>query len=150
MGKQDILMQQARASSFGLPRARKLGCASILVLGLTLGGCSSVSGLLDDTFGGSSDAAAPPTDVDSASFTDQTPVGTLYNKGLDHMKEGEYKKAAKQFDEVERQHPYSTWATWLSMLSAPMASAAALRSLRARSRIRRGSCATGADDIAGR
>lgn len=111
-------MQQTRAFGFGLPRARKLGIAAVLLCGLAVSGCSSVSGLLDDTFGGSSDASAPPADVDNASFTDQTPVGTLYNKGLDHMKEGEYKKAAKQFDEVERQHPYSTWATRSTLMAA--------------------------------
>ena len=119
MGKQDNLMQQARAASFGLPRARKLGSAVVLLIGLTVSGCSSVSGLLDDTFGGSSSSAdAPPDGLDNASFTDQTPVGTLYNKGLDHMKEGEYKKAAKQFDEVERLHPYSTWATRSTLMVA--------------------------------
>ena len=65
--------------------------------------------MLGDTFGGSTSSdVAPPTD--NASFDDTTPVGTLYNKGLDHVKAGEYKDAAKQFDEVERQHPYSAWA----------------------------------------
>ena len=119
MGKQDILMQQTRAASFGLPKARKLGSTIVLLFGLSVSGCSSVSNLLDDTFGNSdSSADALPSDLDNASFTDQTPVGTLYNKGLDHMKEGEYLKAAKQFDEVERQHPYSTWATRSTLMAA--------------------------------
>ena len=34
------------------------------------------------------------------------------------MKVGEYAKAAKQFDEVERLHPYSTWATRATLMVA--------------------------------
>lgn len=96
---------------------RKFLVAIIVGTGLSLGGCSSVSNMLGDTFGGSgSSDVAPPTD--NASFDDTTPVGTLYNKGLDHIKAGEYKKAVKQFDEVERQHPYSTWATRATLMVA--------------------------------
>ncbi|MEM7426346.1 MAG: outer membrane protein assembly factor BamD [Pseudomonadota bacterium] len=112
-------MQQTRAFTFGLSGTRRSAWAGILMSAVLLSGCSSVSNLLDDTFGNSSsDPSAPPGDVDNASFSDQTPVGTLYNQGLDHMKAGEYKKAAKQFDEVERQHPYSTWATRSTLMAA--------------------------------
>lgn len=88
-------------------------CA-VLIAGLAIAGCSGVENKLDDFFG--NDAAAPPSASDTGSFEDTTPVGTLYNKGLDHMKVGEYKKAAKQFDEVERLHPYSTWATRATLM----------------------------------
>ena len=34
----------------------------------------------------------------------------LYNTGLDHLDDGDYKLATDLFLEVERQHPYSIWA----------------------------------------
>ncbi len=105
------------ARSFGTlkPGARAKLCAA-LIAGLVVTGCSGVERRLDDFLG--NDATAPPVDKDTGSFEDTTPVGTLYNKGLDHMKVGEYKKAAKQFDEVERLHPYSTWATRATLMVA--------------------------------
>ena len=45
-------------------------------------------------------------------------VDTLYAKGTDAMSHGEYKDAAKQFSEVERQHPYSPWATRAQIMEA--------------------------------
>lgn len=41
---------------------------------------------------------------------DNTPVEELYNAASDLMAKGDYKKAAWKFQEVERQHPYSSWA----------------------------------------
>jgi outer membrane protein assembly factor BamD len=46
------------------------------------------------------------------------PVDTLYTKGTDAMSGGDYKEAAKQFAEVERQHPYSQWATRAQIMEA--------------------------------
>ena len=40
-----------------------------------------------------------------------TPVDQLYNNALDTLNAGNTRDAAKLFDEVERQHPYSEWAT---------------------------------------
>lgn len=48
----------------------------------------------------------------------ERPVEELYNVAMDDMEEGLYKKAAKGFDEVERQHPYSPWATKARLLAA--------------------------------
>ena len=47
-----------------------------------------------------------------------TPVDVLYNNALDTLNAGDSRKAAKLFDEVERQHPYSTWATQSQLMSA--------------------------------
>jgi len=47
-----------------------------------------------------------------------TPVEILYNDALDTLNAGNTKQAAKLFDEVERQHPYSTWATQSQLMSA--------------------------------
>jgi len=46
------------------------------------------------------------------------PVDSLYTKGSDAMDRGEFKDAAKQFAEVERQHPYSQWATRAQIMEA--------------------------------
>jgi outer membrane protein assembly factor BamD len=46
------------------------------------------------------------------------PVNVLYTRGTDAMDKGDYKEAAKQFAELERQHPYSQWATRAQMMEA--------------------------------
>ncbi len=46
------------------------------------------------------------------------PVGALYNSAAAAMDQGNYLKASKDFDEVERQHPYSEWATRAELMSA--------------------------------
>jgi outer membrane protein assembly factor BamD len=48
----------------------------------------------------------------------EDPVAELYNSGLDKLKAGSYKSAAKSFAEVERQHPYSKWATKALLMQA--------------------------------
>ncbi|WP_374307186.1 outer membrane protein assembly factor BamD [Dongia sp.] len=48
----------------------------------------------------------------------ETPVEILYNNAKDALQTGETRKAAKLFDEVERQHPYSKWATQAQLMSA--------------------------------
>jgi len=58
-------------------------------------------------FGGSKDET----------FTDQ-PVEVLYNRALDDLGRQEYKQAAKEFEEVDRQHPYSVWATKAQIMAA--------------------------------
>jgi len=45
-------------------------------------------------------------------------VEQIYNAAMDLMYSGDYELAAEQFDEVERQHPYSTWATKAQIMSA--------------------------------
>ena len=50
-------------------------------------------------------------------FTEQ-PVEVLYNRALDDLGRQEYKAAAKEFEEVDRQHPYSVWATKAQIMAA--------------------------------
>ena len=45
----------------------------------------------------------------------ERPVADLYNEALNLLN---YEEAAKAFDEVERQHPYSAWATKAQLMSA--------------------------------
>jgi outer membrane protein assembly factor BamD len=44
-------------------------------------------------------------------------VQDLYNAAMDAAEAGEHKEAARLFDEVERQHPYSVWATKAQLMS---------------------------------
>ena len=48
----------------------------------------------------------------------ERPVAELYNEAQDSLKKGEYEEAAKSFDEVERQHPYSIWASKAQVMAA--------------------------------
>ena len=45
-------------------------------------------------------------------------VETLYNGGVNALRLEEFAQAARAFDEVERQHPYSVWATKAQLMSA--------------------------------
>ncbi len=45
-------------------------------------------------------------------------VEVLYTRGSDLLDQGEYKNAATQFAEVERQHPYSQWANKAQLMEA--------------------------------
>ena len=45
-------------------------------------------------------------------------VSSLYTAAKRSMDSGDYEQAAKLFDEVERQHPYSVWARRAQLMSA--------------------------------
>lgn len=48
----------------------------------------------------------------------ERPVEELYNTAMDDLLDQSYVDAAKGFDEVERQHPYSVWATRAQIMAA--------------------------------
>jgi outer membrane protein assembly factor BamD len=48
----------------------------------------------------------------------EKPVENLYNAAMDQLANENWKTAAKSFDEVERQHPYSVWATKAQLMGA--------------------------------
>tara|TARA_B100000676_G_C18084863_1_gene854179 strand:+ start:2347 stop:3195 length:849 start_codon:yes stop_codon:yes gene_type:complete len=48
----------------------------------------------------------------------ERPVNEIYNNAMDLMYQSNYVLAAEQFDEVERQHPYSLWATKAQIMAA--------------------------------
>ncbi len=48
----------------------------------------------------------------------ESPVQDLYNSAMDAMLVGDNFEAARLFDEVERQHPYSTWASKAQLMGA--------------------------------
>jgi outer membrane protein assembly factor BamD len=47
--------------------------------------------------------------VDKNAIPADEPADVLYNQGLTLLSQQEYKDAAKKFEEVDRQHPYSEW-----------------------------------------
>jgi outer membrane protein assembly factor BamD len=101
---------------------RLLGIGTV---GLVLAGCAT-PGVIGDIFGGGDTPAAttsmgltggamsPSNDAPGKG----DPVAELYNAGLEKLKAGSYKSAAKSFAEVERQHPYSKWATKALLMQA--------------------------------
>ena len=48
----------------------------------------------------------------------EEPVDRLYNRAVDLANTAQWPQAAQAFDEVERQHPYSTWATKAQLMAA--------------------------------
>jgi outer membrane protein assembly factor BamD len=78
-------------------RARR--ALALVVATASLAGCSWFDSSQDET------------------FTEQ-PVEVLYNRALDDLGRQEYKLAAKEFEEVDRQHPYSVWATKAQIMAA--------------------------------
>lgn len=49
---------------------------------------------------------------------EERPVEQIYNSAMDLMAQEKYQQAAVEFDEVERQHPYSVWARRATLMSA--------------------------------
>jgi outer membrane protein assembly factor BamD len=75
---------------------------------LMLNGC----GLYDSMFGGddSKDSKEPQ-------YVER-PVDKIYSDAWSKIDDDDWEGAAKQFDEVERQHPYSVWARRAMLMSA--------------------------------
>lgn len=61
-------------------------------------------------------AAAGCSSGDKEEFVDR-PVAELYNEAQDLLEGGDPRAAAKAFEEVERQHPYSQWATRAQLMA---------------------------------
>lgn len=62
-------------------------------------------------------AACANNDDDELDYV-ETSVEELYNRGVDYLQEGRFSDAYLQFDEVERQHPYSVWARRAMLMSS--------------------------------
>ncbi len=48
----------------------------------------------------------------------ERPVEELYNRGMDRLADSNWVEASKNFEEVERQHPYSVWASKAQLMNA--------------------------------
>lgn len=82
----------------------------VLVLGASLGmsGCSTIG-----KWFGSDDKA----DSKDAEYVER-PIDQIYADAWKKIRDNDWEDAAKQFDEVERQHPYSVWARRAMLMSA--------------------------------
>ena len=63
-------------------------------------------------------AALAACGSDDGPVYEERPVEDLYNSAMDALLTGEESEAARLFDEVERQHPYSVWATKAQLMAA--------------------------------
>lgn len=91
-------MREARLpfGRFRFRSIRALAAGAVLVAAAGLSGCSSNDELPYE----------------------ERPVEQIYNTAMDHMEAGRYLPATKEFDEVERQHPYSEWARRSMLMNA--------------------------------
>jgi outer membrane protein assembly factor BamD len=114
-----------KLESFHVPLIRQIGQGlAVLLMASALSGCAS--SMLDGLWGddNSTEAAAAPQGVgtglapDLATAKDGEAVAKLYNEGLANLKDGSNKSAIKDFSEVERQYPYSSWATKAIIMQA--------------------------------
>lgn len=71
---------------------------------MTLSGCSWLTGSKSDE----------PKDAQYQ----ERPIDQIYDDAWKKVRGGDWEAAAKQFAEVERQHPYSIWARRASLMSA--------------------------------
>ena len=96
-----------------MPRSRVLSLRSfraalfVMALGTAVAGCS----LFDK------DDASNDLNKDAAQYNER-PVEQIYADAWAQINRGEWENAAKQFDEVDRQHPYSVWARRAMLMSA--------------------------------
>ncbi len=95
-----LMLPRLPGSIRSAPTPRVLaGCLALTLLAAPLLGCSLFS-----------------KDED---YVPDTPADLLYNEGLYLLnKKQDYKEAAKKFDEVDRENPYSDWARKALLMSA--------------------------------
>jgi outer membrane protein assembly factor BamD len=79
-------------------RLRILGLLAVLGAALALAGCAGIG-------------------AKEIKYVER-PVEEIYNTALMELQRGRYFQAAEQFDEVERQHPYSVWARRSMLMAA--------------------------------
>jgi outer membrane protein assembly factor BamD len=102
-------------------RARVFAARSLIAMCILLSfGGYAAAGFFSDLLGGKSSKAPAGGALgpDGTGPGQEDPVAALYNSGLEKLKAGSYKSAAKSFAEVERQHPYSKWATKALLMQA--------------------------------
>ena len=81
----------------------------VLALGTALGGCSLLGLDKDD--------ASNDLNKDAAQYQER-PVEQIYADAWAQINKNNWEEAAKQFNEVDRQHPYSVWARRAMLMSA--------------------------------
>jgi outer membrane protein assembly factor BamD len=77
-----------------------------------------MDGIWGDSSSTQAAAVGKGVSPDLATANDGQAVAKLYNEALTDLKDGSYKSAVKNFAEVERQYPYSSWATKAILMQA--------------------------------
>jgi outer membrane protein assembly factor BamD len=93
---------------FERERGLSLGFVLVAALALVLGGCSSLPSMSLPFFASAQEDVLLP----------EQPADKLYNEGLTLIQKRDYDAAAKKFEEVDRQHPYSEWARKSLLMTA--------------------------------
>ncbi len=78
----------------------RLACAGVVLL--LLGGCETLSSIAPWT--------GKSSDLEKKTDLSQIPPETLYNNGIDALNQKRYTTAVQQFDAIEQNYPYSSWA----------------------------------------
>lgn len=94
--------------SFCSPRAFRAAFL-VVAMGAFAGGCSMLGLDKDD--------ASNDLNKDAQQYVER-PVDQIYADAWAQIHKGDWENAAKQFDEVDRQHPYSVWARRAMLMSA--------------------------------
>ncbi|MBS4084459.1 MAG: outer membrane protein assembly factor BamD [Rhizobiales bacterium] len=81
----------------------------ILPLGVSLAGCASLGNFSLGSLWG---------DKKEDELLPDQPADLLYNEALTLLNKKDFEKAAKKFEEVDRQHPYSEWGRKSLLMSA--------------------------------
>ncbi|HEX4118069.1 MAG TPA: outer membrane protein assembly factor BamD [Rhizomicrobium sp.] len=95
-------------SGFPFSRSLRAGLL-VMALGTAVAGCSMLGLDKDD--------ASNDLNKDAAQYNER-PVEQIYGDAWSQINKGEWENAAKQFEEVDRQHPYSVWARRAMLMSA--------------------------------
>ena len=101
----------SKPEEFRMRGVRRAFFALAAASALMLGGCESLG------LGGSGDTAANDDNKDAAEYQDM-PVEQIYDQAWKKINDDDWVNAAKEFAEVERQHPYSVWARRAMLMSA--------------------------------
>jgi len=98
----------------------RIAAALLLVLGLAA--CASDEETAEEASAETEvSEEAPPAEEEPEPEDPANSEGSveqLYNNAMDLLLEGQRASAATQFEEVERQHPYSVWATKAQLMNA--------------------------------
>ena len=96
------LMKTVRSGA----RITRKGLVTVAALAVILGGSAFLS------------ACQKNIEGTLAAYADDQPAGVLYNRGLGYMNAGKFGDAIDEFNEVDRQHPYSEEARKALVMSA--------------------------------
>lgn len=82
--------------------------AAVVALGLSIAGCDTLSSLNPFSKG----------EVYKPEIVPEVPAELLYNQGLARLEKSDYEGAAKKFEDLDKQYPYSEWSRKALIMTA--------------------------------